>query len=96
MKNIINNKVKISVFRSNRFLSAAFVDETGKTLFSMTTKKVEEKGKPVEKAKALGITLAETAKVKKVESVVFDRNGYRYHGQVKALADGLREGGLNF
>jgi len=53
-------------------------------------------GSPIEQAEALGKTVAERAKAAGVETAVFDRGGYRYHGRVKALAEGAREGGLNF
>ena len=98
MKNIKNTtRLRISIFRSNKFIQAAFIDdEKNVTIFSMSTKKIDSKAKPVEKATLLGKALAEIAKEKKISEIVYDRNGYRYHGQVKALADGLREGGLKF
>lgn len=88
---------RVSVFRSNRFISAQLIDDIShKTICSITTKKLAQKVKPVEKAKLAGIELAKIAKAKKITKVVYDRNGYRYHGQIEALATGLREGGLEF
>lgn len=88
---------RVSIFRSNRFISAQFVDdENGKTLFSGTTKKTKDSKKPVEKALALGQELALQAKAKKIDAIVFDRHDKKYHGQVSALAEGLRQGGLKF
>jgi len=87
---------RLSVFRSNRYLYAQLIDDvTGHTLASATTKGATE-GSPVEQGRDAGIRLAEAAKAAGIEAVVFDRNGYRYHGRVKALADGAREGGLTF
>lgn len=90
---------RLSVFRSNRYIYAQLIDDTnGKTLIDVfDVSKEVHKGKA--KAKAafdLGKMLAERAKEKKIEKVVFDRDGYRYHGRVKSLAEGAREGGLQF
>lgn len=87
---------RLSVFRSNRYLYAQLIDDTkGHTLASATTKGLGE-GTPSEQGRAAGKALAEAAKAAGVEAVVFDRNGYRYHGRVQALAEGAREGGLQF
>ena len=96
MKNIPHNKIKASVFRSNRFISAQLIDETrGVTLLGLSSKSIAD-GKPTDRAFALGKEIAKIALSKKIEDIYFDRNGYRYHGQVKALALGMREGGLKF
>lgn len=96
MKNISHNKIKISVFRSNRFVSVQLIDEQKRvTLLGVSSKSVKT-GKPTERAFALGKEIAKAAISKKIENIYFDRNGYRYHGQVKALADGMRDGGLKF
>ena len=92
---------KIIVFRSNRFIYAQILDiRSGKTIVSIDEKEAKISGgkkmTKIEKAKLLGQLLAEKAKKLKVEKVSFDRNGYKYQGRVKALADGLREGGLKF
>lgn len=95
---------RLSVFRSLKQMYAQLVDDSnGKTLASLSTQSsaVKEKlsggkGAKSERAKVLGKTLAELARSRGIEKVVFDRNRYRYHGRVKALADGAREGGLKF
>ena len=91
-------KPRLSVFRSNLSLSAQIIDDTmGKTLIGITEKSLEKvKGTKTEKAKALGIALAKEATGKKIKTVVFDKGSYKYHGRVKAFAEGAREGGLVF
>lgn len=88
---------RLTIFRSLKHIYAQVIDDTvGKTLVSVSTlEKGQEKGKRnKDQAQALGKRLAEKAKSQKIESVVFDRNGYLYHGCVKAFADAVREGGL--
>ncbi|MEZ0608227.1 50S ribosomal protein L18 [Fibrella sp. WM1] len=90
---------RLTVFRSNKAIYAQIIDdEAGRTLASASSAelKTEVSGFTVETAKKVGQRLAEKAAAQNVQSVVFDRNGYLYHGKVKALADGAREGGLNF
>ena len=89
---------RLSVFRSNRGIQAQLVDDVaGHTLAAVNWTEGDLKDlKSMEQAKRAGELLAERAKAAGVESVVFDRGGYRYHGRVKALADGAREGGLAF
>lgn len=91
-------KIRLSVFRSNKHIYAQIIDDSmGKTLLSVSEKEVkEEKVTKTEKAKTLGLLLAKKAGTKKITKVVFDRGSFRYHGRVKALADGAREGGLEF
>ncbi|MBO5612898.1 MAG: 50S ribosomal protein L18 [Prevotella sp.] len=87
---------RLSVFRSNKQIYAQVInDVTGTTLASASSIGLEAMPK-IEQAQKVGALLAEKAKVAGVTSVVFDRNGYLYHGRVKALADAAREGGLNF
>jgi large subunit ribosomal protein L18 len=87
---------RLVVFRSNTNMSVQVIDDvTGKTLFGATTIN-GSKGTKVEQAVVLGKKIAELAKGQKVDAVVFDRNGYQYHGRVKALAEAAREGGLRF
>jgi large subunit ribosomal protein L18 len=89
---------RLAVFRSNRGIFAQLVDDSsGKTLAgaSWLTVKAAE-GNKTDQAKSVGLAVAEAAKKKGIEAVVFDRGGYLYHGRVKALADGAREGGLKF
>jgi len=89
---------RVSVFRSNRGLFAQLVDdERGHTLAAVQwTEPDLRELKPEEQARRAGALLAERAKAVGVDSVVFDRGGYRYHGRVKALAEGAREAGLSF
>ena len=89
---------RISVFRSNRGVFAQLIDDdAGKTLAAVnwTEEELRSLGR-MEQATRVGALLAERAKAAGIESAVFDRGGYRYHGRVKALADGAREGGLKF
>jgi large subunit ribosomal protein L18 len=90
---------RLVVFRSNRGIEAQLVDdETGKTLASASHVGLAKsfKGDKTAQAEAVGKALAAAAKSAGVETCVFDRGGYLYHGRVKALADGAREGGLEF
>jgi large subunit ribosomal protein L18 len=90
---------RLVVYRSNNGVSAQLVDdESGRTLAAATWTALPKsfKGTKTEQAAEVGKALAAAAKKAGVESVVFDRGGYLYHGRVKALADGAREGGLEF
>ena len=89
---------RISVFRSNRGIFAQLIDDDrGHTLAAVSWTEGELRSlKPMEQAKRAGELLAQRAKGAGVETVVFDRGGYQYHGRVKALAEGAREGGLAF
>jgi large subunit ribosomal protein L18 len=87
---------RISVYRSNRGIHAQLVDDlAGRTLASVSWTEDDLRGlKPMEQAGRAGELLAERAKSAGVETAVFDRGGYQYHGRVKAFAEGVREGGL--
>ncbi len=86
---------RLVVYRSNKGMYAQLVDDAqGFTLAASSTRGL--KGKKSDLAKQVGATLAGVALEKGIKSVVFDRNGYLYHGRVKALAEGAREGGLAF
>jgi large subunit ribosomal protein L18 len=89
---------RLSVFRSNRGIQAQVIDDVaGHTLAAVNWTEDDLKSlKSMDQAKRAGELLAERAKAAGVETVVFDRGGYRYHGRVKALADGARESGLTF
>ncbi|HOX96962.1 MAG TPA: 50S ribosomal protein L18 [bacterium] len=89
---------RLCVFRGLRTVYAQLIDDSkGVTLASAYSKELKDfKGTKTEEAMALGKLIAEKAKALKIEAVVFDRGGYLYHGRVKALADGAREGGLKF
>ena len=87
---------RLSVFRSNKQIYAQVInDVNGTTLAAASSIGLEAMPK-IEQAQKVGALVAEKAKAAGVTSVVFDRNGYLYHGRVKALADAAREGGLNF
>lgn len=89
-------KPRMTVFRSNKFIYSQVIDDVkGKTLASVSDAGVKGKNK-VEKSFEAGKKLAEIAIKAGVKAVVFDRGSYKYHGRVKALADGAREGGLKF
>jgi len=89
---------RLSVFRSNKHIYAQVIDDTvGRTLVAASSlEEGVEKAKPVELSRAVGKLVAEKAKAAGINQGVFDRNGYRYHGRVQALAEGAREGGLQF
>ena len=91
---------RLSVFRSNKEIYAQIIDDTsGKTLVASSSRDKElsgAKGTKSELAAAVGKALAKKALDAGVENVAFDRGGYQYHGRVKSLADGAREGGLKF
>ena len=89
---------RISVFRSNRGIVAQLIDDdAGRTLAAVNWTEGDLRDlKPMEQATRAGGLLAERAKAAGIDTAVFDRGGYRYHGRVKALAEGAREGGLTF
>ena len=89
---------RISVFRSNRGIFAQLIDDdAGLTLASVQwTEDALKSLKPMEQANEAGKLLASRAKDAGIDTAVFDRGGYQYHGRVKALAEGAREGGLSF
>jgi large subunit ribosomal protein L18 len=97
-----SERPRLSVFRSARHIYAQLIDDTtGKTLAAASSLSPSVKGtltglKKSEAAKAVGKAVAEAAKGKGYEAVVFDRNGFLYHGRVKAMAEGAREAGLKF
>lgn len=88
---------RLSVFRSLQGVSAQIIDDKkGVTLVSAVFKDIKDKKNKTDLAHAVGKLLAERAATKNIKKVIFDRAGYQYHGRVKALADGAREGGLEF
>lgn len=90
-----SERPRVAVFRSNRFIYAQVVDDAkGKTLLSSSDIKVKKKTNKSESAMAIGKQLASMMKEKGISEAVFDRGGFQYHGRVKSLADGLREGGI--
>ena len=87
---------RLAVFRSAKYIYAQLIDDQkGVTLAQANERKVEGKNKTA-RAQEVGKALAAEAKKKKIIEVVFDRGGFKYHGRVKALAEGAREGGLKF
>ena len=97
------DKLRLCIYRSNRHIEAQIIDDKdGKTVASAGTNnksikaEIASANSKVECAGIVGKALAKQAIKKKISKVVFDRNGFPYHGRVKALAEGVREGGLNF
>ncbi len=94
-----SERPRLSIFRSNKAIYVQAIDDiNGVTLASASSQdsRVDKSKTKTEQAKEVGKILAENASGKNISSVVFDRSGYLYHGRVKALADGAREGGLKF
>lgn len=94
------SKPRLSVFRSNKDIYAQLIDDTkGHTIAAASSREKDifsAGGNKVDKSAKVGQLLAERAKAAGIETCVFDRGGYLYHGRVKSLADGAREGGLKF
>jgi len=98
-----SERPRLTIYRSLKHIYAQIVDDSaGNTLVAASTRSKELRDKlkatklPVSASKLVGVSLAQKALERNIDKVVFDRNGYRYHGNVKALADGAREGGLKF
>ena len=86
---------RLTVFKSHKYIYAQVIDDVkGHTLVSADSKSM--KGKPVERAEALGVEIAKKAKAAKIDKVVFDRSGYQYAGKIKMVAEAARKGGLTF
>jgi large subunit ribosomal protein L18 len=104
IKKSIRNKIlgsmecpRLSVFRSNKQIYAQVIDDqTGRTLASASSLTLLNKDSKKNIASKVGALIAQTAQDAGVQTVVFDRNGYLYHGRIKALADAARNGGLKF
>lgn len=96
----VASKPRLSVYRSNAEIYVQLIDDVnGQTLAAASTRDkniAAQKGTKVEKSKLVGATIANKAAELGLKDVVFDRGGYLYHGRVKAVADGAREGGLKF
>lgn len=95
------DRPRLCVTRSVKNIYAQLIDDTkGITIIGFSTKALKQdkdvKVSKIEKAKKLGVEVAKKAKSKKITKIVFDRSGYLYHGRVKAVAEGAREGGLKF
>jgi large subunit ribosomal protein L18 len=88
---------RLAVYRSNKHIYAQLIDDVaGRTLVASSTTTSGEDGAPKEKAKSVGLDLATKAKAAGVTRVTFDRGGFKYHGRIQAVAEGAREGGLEF
>ena len=88
---------RLAVFKANKHIYAQLIDDgAGKTLASASTIEVKTKGKKSDLAKEVGKLVASKALAKNIKAVKFDRGGFAYHGRIKALAEGAREGGLEF
>jgi len=93
----VPERPRLSVFRSNTAIYAQIIDDVnGVTLASVSSQKLSTKGTKTEQALEVGKEIAKLAVAKNINTVVFDRNGYLFHGRIKSLADGAREGGLKF
>ncbi len=90
------SKPRLSVFRSNKGIYCQLIDDVAGQTLASSSSKGRADGNKVDVAKSVGSDIAEKAKSINVDSVVFDRSGYLYHGRIKALAEGAREGGLQF
>lgn len=92
-----NERPRLAVFKSLRGVYVQVIDDTiGKTLVSAKLGEIAKAANTIDGAKEVGKLIAKKCLAAKIEKVVFDRAGYQYHGKVKALADGAREGGLQF
>lgn len=90
-------KPRLSVYKSNKAIYAQIIDDiNGHTLTMASSRELGKQGSNIEISQTVGKKLAEKAIAEGIKEVVFDRNGYVYHGKIKALADGAREGGLKF
>ena len=91
------DRPRLSVFRSLKGVWLQLIDDNkGKTLVSANYRELEKYKDKSDQAKQLGLLIAQKAKKKNITKVVFDRGGYKYHGRIKALAQGARQGGLKF
>lgn len=102
LRAVANGKARLSIFRSSKNIYAQIIDDVaGRTLVAASSldkglRETVKTGADCDAAAAVGKLVAERAKAAGIQKVVFDRGGYLYHGRVKALADGAREGGLDF
>ena len=95
--NSTSDRPRVSVYRSNKYVAAQVIDDIkGVTIIGISQKNLKLNGTKTEKAKSLGLELANKLKTKKITKIIFDRGSYAYHGRVKSIAEGLREGGMEF
>lgn len=92
-----SERPRLCIFKSAKHIYASLIDDiSGKTLLAISSLNIKDELAGVDMARKVGVEIAKKAIADKISSVVFDRNGFIYHGRVKSLADGAREGGLNF
>ena len=92
-----SERPRLAVYRSNKHIYAQVIDDVaGRTLAASATTTAKADGAPTEQAKSVGLEIAAKAKSAGITQVTFDRGGFRYHGRIQAVADGAREGGLEF
>ena len=97
-KNIakVSDRPRLSVFRSNKYIYAQIIDQKGNALCGLTEKKGEKGTTRLERSRQLGLSIAKIALEKNIKEVVFDKGRFAYHGNVEKVAEGAREGGLQF
>lgn len=90
-------KPRVSVFRSISHIYAQAIDDvSGRTILAVAEQELKSKGNKTEKALAVGIALGKKLSDHKINTIIFDRGAYKYHGRVKALAEGIRQSGIKF
>lgn len=93
---LVTARPRLSVFRSNSYIYAQIIDVKGNAIVGISEKQVKVTGKlPTDRAKEVGVEIAKLALAKKIKEVAFDKGRFAYHGRVKAVAEGAREGGLS-
>jgi large subunit ribosomal protein L18 len=96
----VSDRARLSVHRTNKYCYAQVIDIKGNAIVSISEKVLlkdgKEKSTPIERARQVGIAIAKLALDKKIKEVAFDKGSFAYHGRVKAVAEGAREGGLSF
>ena len=93
----VTTRPRLSVFRSNAYVYAQIIDINGNAVVGISEKAMKQAAKitPIERAKQVGVEIAKLALAKKIKEVAFDKGRFAYHGRVKAVAEGAREGGLS-
>lgn len=93
---VVSDRPRLTVFRSNKYCYAQIIDKKGNAIVGLSEKALKKQSTRIENAKALGVEIAKKALEKNIKEVAFDKGRFAYHGRVKAVAEGAREGGLNF
>src|SRR5216683_102012 len=89
---VVSDRPRLTVFRSNKYCYAQIINRNGDTVLGLSEKALTKQSSRMENAKALGIEIAKRAIEKNIKEVVFDKGRFAYHGKVKAIAEGAREG----